>query len=257
MVGETGRTLAWFSCGAASAVAAHEALKRDPDTVVVYCDTMSAEHPDNERFFSEVQEWLGRPILKVASTKYADVDDVFDKTRYMAGVGGARCTVEMKKVPRFAFQEPGDVHVFGFTADEGARADRFVENADVDVWFPLVEEGISKDDCLRVIRDAGIEIPVMYRLGYRNNNCLGCVKATSANYWNMVRRDFPDVFEKRAAQSREIGVRLTRVRGERVFLDELPVDYIPAEPLEDISCGPDCRGVDDSFEQQSLFGGGW
>jgi hypothetical protein len=30
------------------------------------------------------------------------------------------------------------------------------------------------------------------------------------------------------------------VRGVRVFLDELPEDYLPAEPLEDISCGPEC-----------------
>jgi hypothetical protein len=248
-----GRTLAWFSCGAASAVAAHQALKRDREALVLYCDTMEAEHPDNARFFSDVQEWLGTTITKLSSTKYASVDDVFEKTRYMAGVSGARCTVEMKKVPRFGFQQPGDVHVFGFTADEKNRADRFVENADVDVWFPLVEDRITKEDCLQVLRSAGIAIPEMYRLGYKNNNCLGCVKATSANYWNMVRRDFPDVFDKRAAQSREIGVRLTRVRGERVFLDELPEDYIPAEPLEDVSCGPDCRGVDEGPRQQSLF----
>ncbi len=39
---------------------------------------------------------------------------------------------------------------------------------------------------------------------------------------------------------REIGVRLTRHNGKRIFLDELPSDYLPAEPLEDISCGPVC-----------------
>ena len=64
----------------------------------------------------------------------------------------------------------------------------------------------------------------------------------------MIRRDFPDVFAKRAEQSRHLGVRLTRVRGERVHLDDLPADYLPAdEPEEDLSCGPVC-GV-----QGSLF----
>ena len=73
----------------------------------------------------------------------------------------------------------------------------------------------------------------------RTSTCLGCVKATSATYWNMIRRDFPDAFNKRAGQSREYGARLVRVRGERVFLDELPIDYWPTV-VENVSCGPDC-----------------
>lgn len=240
-------TLVWFSCGAASAVAAARVLDLAcPDPVeVVYCDTMATEHPDNQRFFDDVQEWLGVEIKRVHSDEYATVDDVFTRTRYMAGVRGARCTVEMKKRPRFALQEPGDVHVFGFTAEEEGRIQRFTEGADVETWFPLAEEGITKADCFKILEDAGIPLPAMYALGYKNNNCLGCVKATSANYWNMTRRDFPEVFQRRVEQSRELGVRLTRVRGKRVFLDELPEDYLPAEPLEDISCGPDCGPVEE------------
>jgi len=44
-------------------------------------------------------------------------------------------------------------------------------------------------------------------------------------------------------QSRELGVRLTRLKGERIFLDEIPADYDSTEALvENISCGPDCKG---------------
>jgi len=38
----------------------------------------------------------------------------------------------------------------------------------------------------------------------------------------MIRRDFPEVFQRRCEQSRELNVRLTRLHGERIFLDELP-----------------------------------
>ena len=55
----------------------------------------------------------------------------------------------------------------------------------------------------------------------------------------MIRRDFPEVFQRRCEQSRELNVRLTRFKGERIFLDELPEDYM-AGGLENISCGPDC-----------------
>lgn len=240
------RVVVWFSCGAASAVASKMAVDKYGSEMVevVYCDVMSTEHSDNQRFFNDVQEWIQHPIKKIKSADYESVDDVFTKTRYMAGIHGARCTVEMKKMPRFDFQKPHDVHVFGLTADEGSRIARFEENhPDLKLDWLLMNSGTTKDDCYQAIRRAGIDMPVMYQLGYNNNNCLGCVKATSAKYWNMIRRDFPDVFERRAKQSRELGVRLTRHKGERVFLDELPEDYLPAEPLEDISCGPDCGDV--------------
>lgn len=46
------------------------------------------------------------------------------------------------------------------------------------VLLPLIEEGIDKQGCLDIIAAAGIKLPAMYGLGYKNNNCLGCVKAT-------------------------------------------------------------------------------
>jgi 3'-phosphoadenosine 5'-phosphosulfate sulfotransferase (PAPS reductase)/FAD synthetase len=236
------RIVAWFSCGAASAAAAKLACDIYPErAVVAYCDTSPNEHPDNLRFLKDVERWIGRPILRLRSDDYATVDDVFMRTGYMAGIKGARCTVELKKMPRFAFQAPDDAHVFGFTSEEGSRIASFrANNPELDLWFPLSDFDITKQECFDMLTAAGVPLPTMYALGYRNNNCLGCVKATSARYWNMIRRDFPDVFDRRAAQSRQLGVRLTRVRGKRTFLDELPVDYLGSEPLENVSCGPEC-----------------
>lgn len=237
------RHVVWFSCGAASAVLARMVTR---DTLhgqvdVVYCDVLEDEHPDNRRFMNDVAEWIGQDITIIRSDKYRSVDDVFADRRYMAGIAGAPCTVEMKKVPRFAYQRADDIHYFGFTADERHRIDRFAENnPELETRWPLLYGNVTKDDCYRILEQAGIDLPAMYQFGYTNNNCMGCVKATSATYWNMIRRDFPDVFDKRARQSREYGARLTRMNGERIFLDELPADYLPAEPPEDISCGPDC-----------------
>jgi len=243
------RRVVWFSCGAASAVAARLTLeKHKEDVEVVYCDTMASEHEDNQRFFDDVQEWLGQPITRIKSEKYDTVDDVFEKTRYLAGIQGVRCTVEMKKVPRFNFQRPDDIHIFGLTADEPGRIATFEKNNhDLNLEWPLQTEGMTKDRCLAYIAQAGIVLPTMYQLGYRNNNCKGCVKATSARCWNMIRRDFPEVFQRRCEQSRELNVRLTRLHGERIFLDELPPDYLSGD-LENISCGPDCSTQADLFE---------
>lgn len=79
------RTVAWFSCGATSAVAAKLAIARYPETVVAYCDT-GGEHPDNVRFLKDCERWFGREIQVLRSERYRDIWDVFEKTRYLAGV---------------------------------------------------------------------------------------------------------------------------------------------------------------------------
>jgi hypothetical protein len=237
------RVVVWYSDGAASAVAAALAIRQYGDRcVVVKCDTTNDEHQDNARFRRDVERWIGRSVLLIRSSKYSGVDEVFERDKYMAGIAGARCTLMLKKKVRYEFQEPGDTHVFGYTADEGARIERFEQNnPDLTCEWILRDENIYKDDCYRIIDEAGIALPAMYKLGYDHNNCIGCVKATSAGYWNRIRRDFPDVFEKRVRQSRDIGVRLTRVRNKRVFLDELPLNYGRGMSDGNIECGPFCE----------------
>jgi hypothetical protein len=236
------RVIAWFSCGASSAVAAALAVGRWPlQTQIVYCDTIATEHPDNERFLADVERWLDRPIQRIKSDKFQTIDEVFEQTRYMAGIAGARCTVEMKKVPRFNFQKPDDIHVFGLTVEEGLRIKRMEEtNPELTFEWNLRDQVITKGQCLRLLTEAGIKLPRMYELGFEHNNCLGCVKATSPAYWQRTARLFPDVFARRAKQSREIGARLVRVFGKRMFLDEMELDA--GYPVGDgeIDCGPLC-----------------
>jgi hypothetical protein len=161
------RTLVWFSCGAASAVAAKLAVEKyGAACQVVYCDTLSTEHPDNKRFFDDVEKWLGVPIHVIRAANYASIDEVFQKHRYMSGVGGARCTTEMKKMPRLAYQEHDDSHISGYTVEEQRRANLFEKhNPALDVEWLLIDEGVTKADCLRRLEAAGIALPVMYSLG--------------------------------------------------------------------------------------------
>lgn len=234
------RRVVWFSCGAASAVAAKVAVDSYSDVDVVYCDTIATEHSDNRRFFFDVARWIGRPIRVIRSQVYVSVDDVFEKRRYMSGPYGAACTTQMKKIPREAYQRIDDVHVFGYTADEQRRADSFEDqNPSLNVEWLLIDRGVAKSDCLNMLRSAGIALPAMYMLGFDHNNCIGCVKSQSAGYWNRVRKLFPDVFARRVRQSRLIGARLVKWRGERIFLDELPLDA--EAPDDDIDCGPVCQ----------------
>jgi len=244
------RVLAWFSCGDASAVAAKLAVEKHGDRCeVLYCDTFAYEHPDNRRFFDDVQKWIGVEIKILRSEKYRDIYDVFEKTRWLVGVGGARCTTELKKNVRKAYQEVDDIHVFGFTSEEQSRVDRFwKENHELYAEFPLLEAGLTKRDCHRIVRDAGIEVPAMYKLGYKNNNCIGCVKGQSG-YWNKIRVDFPEAFDRMAAMERTLNAAINKSyagdgKRKRVFLDELDPSTGRYEPEPDIECGVLCVNDD-------------
>lgn len=249
-----GRCVIWFSCGAASTVAAKIAVTERPDALVCYIDTGS-EHEDSVRYRDDVSRWLGKPIQVLRSDKYTDVDDVIERTRYISGVAGARCTTELKIAVRRAFQQPDDVQVFGFHHGEAARADEFRGNyPEVNLWTPLIDQQLSKSDCHQLVDRAGIEQHAMYRLGYKNANCIGCVKG-AMGYWNKIRVDFPDVFARRAQQEREIGHAINatevKINGKRekipVFLDELDPGRGNYAAEVEHECGVFCASVEASW----------
>ncbi len=247
------RKIVWFSCGAASTVAAKHVVTahaNDSETLVevVYCDTSKSEHPDNIRFIQDVERWLGQKIILVKNNRYDTVEDVFSSKKYMSGPAGAPCTVELKKKPRFAYQHPDDIHIFGYTVDEKKRVSIFERNnPELFLEWPLIEAGLTKEQCLKEITKAGIKLPLMYQLGFNNNNCPGCVKAQSPKYWNSIRKHFPEVFASRAMQSRQIGCKLIKIGKVRYFLDELPPDDLSGHD-EDLSCGPQCKFDSDYME---------
>lgn len=228
------RTIAWFSSGAASAVMTKLALNEIDDLMIVQCSLGDSEDDDNKRFTKDCEEWFGRQITEISSKEFRSIDDVFEKRKYHSGIAGAPCTSEMKVAPRLNFQLPTDLHLWGYTADadDVRRFERMKsEYPEMNQRAPLIEKGITKEGCFAILDGVGIKRPRVYELGFPNGNCIGCVKATSPNYWALVRHHFPDVFARRAEQSRRFGSRLTRINDERIFIDEIPSDWPMTSPI--------------------------
>lgn len=241
------KIVGWFSNGIASAVACKLLLtERAADEIVIARCVLDNEHQDNWRFKSDCETWFGREIVDLRSDEFLDCFDVWETRRYIAGIKGAPCTTEMKKVVRWAFEREWhpDEQAFGYTVEERKRAANFrANNPDVRLLTPLIEAGFTKTRCAEIVAGAGIELPVMYRLGFSNNNCIGCAKATSIVYWARVRRHFPFEFERMAELSRRLGARLTRLEGKRIFLDEIPLDIDwRKKDRENVECGVLCIG---------------
>src|ERR1035438_4401165 len=124
----TRRVVAWFSHGACSAIACKLTLaKYGPDVILANIDT-GAEHSDNERFRIDCEKWYQHPITVLKSEQFTDTWDVWEKTRYLVGPSGARCTGELKKKVRYRFELPDDLNIFGYAADKNDAARALVGN---------------------------------------------------------------------------------------------------------------------------------
>lgn len=239
------RSIGWFSAGAASAVV----MKLVKPDIIAYCETGS-EDIDNHRFLEDCEEWFGQEVMRLKNPKFNDTWEVWEKRRYISGIAGAPCTSELKINPRLKFQKPDDIHYFGYTADarDAKRIETLKENwPELDARAPLVEQGITKAACLAIIQTAGIKPPRVYAMGYPNANCIPCVKAQSPDYWSLVRREHPAEFERMSKLSRELGARLARIDGERIFIDEIPEGWPTTKPL-----APECDFLC-SIAEQEIF----
>lgn len=222
--------IAWWSAGITSAVACKIAIEKYGKDKVIPCYIhIDSAHNDNSRFLDECQNWYGREIEVYKSSEYADQYDVIEKTKYVNGAAGARCTEELKKKVRRKVEEKYTRNlfqpiqwtnqIFGFEYEPKQinRAIRFAEQYTyTNPIYPLIEFGINKNHSSGIIINQNIELPAMYKLGYSNNNCIGCVKG-GKGYWNKIRVDFPDRFQKMAELERLVGH--SCIKG--VFLDEL------------------------------------
>lgn len=219
------------------------ARREQPTPLVVARCWVAEEDEDNDRFAADCERWFGVPILNLKREEYeGSVYKVIAKTRYVSGRKGAPCTRELKKRVREDFQRDGDLHVFGYTAEEANRIDNLIDaNPNIRLWNILVDKWLDKNDCLAIVHRAGIKLPAQYGRGFEHNNCKACVKATSPGYWNLVRIHHPAEFERMARVSEALGARMVRVKGKRKFLSELLPTEGNIKEQGTIECGIFCE----------------
>lgn len=202
-------------------------LVRETVDEYIYIDVKD-QHPDSLRFVKDCEKYLGKEIEIIRSEKYLDVEDVCRKTGMVNSAYGAPCTGMLKKAVRkkweneyYAKSGKMDLaYVWGYDLTETRRAENMRINfPEFEHEFPLIDRSLRKEDAHAMAIQLGLKRPLMYDLGYPNNNCIGCVKG-GKGYWNMIRKDFPEVFAKRARMERELGN--SCING--YFLDELKPD---------------------------------
>ena len=196
----------------------------------IYID-IEDQHPDSMRFIRDCEAAVGKEIRILRSKEYRCVEDC---VRVYGGFKDARngfapCTGWLKKRVRKEWEQENRrydlTYVWGFDMQEKNRAEKIVEaNPQAKHEFPLIEQNLSKEEVHGLFdRTFSFPRPVMYDMGYPNNNCIGCVKG-GMGYWNRIRKDFPAVFESRAKLERAVGYSMLKDKNGPVYLDELNPD---------------------------------
>lgn len=217
------KKVSWFSAGVSSAVATKIALDEHSDLEIIY-NHIDDQHEDTMRFVKDCEQWFQHEV-KITQSRYKDVDSVLRAFGCINFVRGAKCTSVLKKRVRQDWEAENlffehATYFWGIDPDESHRTERIEKGMPEHYHvYPLIEHGISKENAHGILLHEGIKRPVMYDLGFPNNNCLGCVKG-GKGYWNLIRVIFPDVFAKRAKLERDVGY--SCING--VFLDELQPD---------------------------------
>ncbi len=156
-----------------------------------------------------------------------DVWDVYDERNFLGNNRVDVCSIVLKREAaerwiRSRFFPEEVVLYLGFDATERARQERAkarwlpyrVEN-------PLVEEppdGDPKEAAKALCRDAGMEVPLLYRLGFAHGNCSAfCCRAGKSHFVHLL-RTMPEryrYFEEREERLRALIGDYTILREQR------------------------------------------
>ena len=217
----------WISAGVSSFIAGYLG---NADKYI-YID-VADQHPDSIRFIKDCEKALGKEIEILKNNEFLNTSEVFRSRNFIVSPYGAPCTQTLKKYVRKQWERQyikdngideyfNLVYIWGFDCDEKNRAERLIKNfPDIKHEFPLIDKNLNKNAVHGFFNNNfNFKRPVMYDLGYQNNNCIGCVKG-GMGYWNKIRKDFPEVFKERSILEREIGHSILK----EYFLDELPLD---------------------------------
>lgn len=213
----TRRIVVGFSGGVTSAWCAGWALRMFPrDEVILLWHDTKEEHPDTYRFIREMSAALGVPVTEDSDGR--SVTELFRDEGMLGNGQQTFCSriLKAERGQRFVAGLVAEGHhvikVVGYSAHEPRRVARMVGHCaaeGIEVRFPVIEEGVTKQQCADWCAcTMRVQPSAMYE-HFEHANCLGCVKGGRA-YWLAIHRYHPVVFEQRARLEEEFGHTIIR-----------------------------------------------
>ena len=225
------RHLLGLSGGKDSSALAIYLRDKVPEMEYFFADT-GAELPETLAYIDMLEDYLGKPIVRLNAKKtfkhYFDLNGNFlptAKSRW--------CTVELKIKPfeEYVGNDEAITYV-GIRADEMYRQGYISTKPNISARYPFIEDGLVREDIVRIIEESGIGLPKYYEWRSRSG-CYFCFFQRKEE-WIGLHERHPDLFEQAKSYEnyhKEHGRNHTWSQGE--YLEDLVAraDEIKANAL--------------------------
>lgn len=187
---------------------------RVPEMEYVFCDT-GEELDETYEYLDRLEAKLGKAVVRLnPDRRFPHYLDLYrgvlpdPQTRW--------CTRMLKIRPfeRYVGEEQVVLYV-GIRGDERHRKGYISTKKNITTRFPFVEDGVTKEQVLRILEDSGLGMPEYYKWRSRSG-CYFCF-FQQRREWVGLLETHPDLFEKAMQYEREdpdTGERFTWVQGE-------------------------------------------
>lgn len=142
---------------------------------------------------------------------YSNLYDYCKAKKFLPSIYLRWCTYRFKLQPLWDYVEKPCIMYIGISAEEKHRILVKQPKGITGKW-PLVEKGITRNECIKIIRDSGLEVPV-------KSGCYICPFQSKKQLRKLYAKH-PNLFEK--------VVELEKIRGNRHTLKEKPITYYVA-----------------------------
>ena len=170
---------------------------RVPDMEYFFCDT-GAELPETYAYLAKLEMVLGKKIVRLNSEK--GFNHYFEIYRGTLPSPQMRwCTNHLKIKPLEKWVGNDDVISYvAIRADEGNRKGYVPTKPNIKAVFPFMEDSVDRNDVMRILDDAGLNLPEYYEWRTRSG-CYFCFFQRKAE-WVGLADKHPDLFQKAIEQ---------------------------------------------------------
>lgn len=206
------RVIVALSGGKASAWCAKWAFDHYPkDKVILYFNDVKWEHEDLYRFLNDLAHHFDHPIVYDSDGR--SPEELFYDMHALGNNLMPFCSRMLKAERLQRYYQDGDLLVFGISDYEAERAVRLTDvyagiaqklGKRCSLVFPLIECRTTRQEIDQFLADAGIEQPLLYKLGFSHNNCSGGCVRSGKKGWAYLYKMLPDVYRERERVEREV-----------------------------------------------------
>ncbi|MFN4294913.1 MAG: phosphoadenosine phosphosulfate reductase family protein [Thermoflexales bacterium] len=187
---------------------------RVPGLEYVFCDT-GEELPETYEYLDKLEVFLGREIKRLRARQ--SFEDMLKARRGFLPSSQVRWCTEYLKIKPFEEYIGSSTcyNYIGIRADELQRKGYISTKKNIIPRYPFIEDGIKKEDVIRILEESGLGLPEYYKWRSRSG-CYFCF-FQQRNEWLGLLDNHPDLYEKAESfekENAETGERYTWSQSE-------------------------------------------